>query len=226
MTRLPAHRATVVLTAMAIACTAAGLAERRDPDEPSAARRLSSPAAIYRGPVRWQPLVVDPAAARSRTLADRAANRAYDGAPPVMPHSRSFVRTRTCLDCHADGIRLGNRFGGPLSHPHLVQCVQCHVESRNLDIPPGVAPAPNLFEGASSPRGAVRPWAGAPPVLPHATLLRTDCLSCHGPAGSPGLRTDHPQRTNCVQCHAVAASLDQTSPFFTGNATMLLPRAP
>ncbi len=226
MTRRPAQRATVVLAVLVIACTAAGLADRLDPDDASPARRLSSPAAIYRRPVGWQPLIVDPVAARSRSLAGRAANRAYDGAPPVMPHSRNFVRRKTCLDCHADGIRLGNRFGPPLSHPHLVQCVQCHVESRNLDIPPGGAPAPNLFEGMSPSNGAVRPWAGAPPVLPHTTLMRTDCLSCHGPAGYPGLRTGHPQRTNCVQCHAVAASLDQTSPFFTGNASMLLPRAP
>ncbi len=147
VTRRPIQRATVVLAVLAVARTAAALADRPDPDEPSPARRLSSPAAIYRGPVGWQPLVVDPTAARSRTLAGRAANRAYDGAPPVMPHSRNFVRTRTCLSCHA-------------------------------------------------------------------------------PAGRPGLRTDHAQRTNCVQCHAVAASLDQTSPCFTGNATMLLPEAP
>ncbi len=87
-------------------------------------------------------------------------------------------------------------------------------------------PVANLFEGTASPPGAVRPWAHAPPVIPHTTLMRTDCLSCHGPAAYAGLRTDHPQRSNCVQCHAVAASLDQTSPFFTGKATMLLPQAP
>ena len=62
--------------------------------------------------------------------------------------------------------------------------------------------------------------------MPHATLMRTDCLSCHGPASYPGLRTDHAQRVNCVQCHAVAASLDQTSPYFSGNATMVLPPPP
>ncbi len=211
----------VILATLAIAAGTAGRGDASD--EASSARRLSEPAAIYRGPTGWQPLIADPAAARARTLAARAARRAFDGAPPVMAHSRNFVRTKTCLDCHADGIRLGDRFGSPLSHPHLVQCTQCHVESTNLEVPPSGTPVANLFEGMAAPPGAVRPWAEAPPVIPHTTLMRTDCLSCHGPAAYAGLRTDHPQRTNCVQCHAVAASLDQTSPFFTGNATMLSP---
>ena len=219
-------RSWVVLGTLTIAVGAAGPADRDASDEASSARRLSSPAAIYRGPSRWQPLIADPAAARSRTLAARATRRAFDGAPPVMPHSRSFVRTKTCLDCHADGIRIGGRFGPPLSHPHLVQCRQCHVESTNLEVPPRGTPVANLFEGTTAPQGAVRPWPGAPPVIPHTTLMRTDCLSCHGPGAYGGLRTDHARRSNCVQCHATAASLDQTSPFFTGNATMLLPQTP
>ena len=190
-------RSWVILGTLTIGAGAAGPADRDASNEASWARRLSSPAAIYRGPTGWQPLIADPAAARARTLAARAARRAFDGAPPVMAHSRNFVRTKTCLDCHADGIRLGDRFGSPLSHPHLVQCMQCHVESTNLEVPPSGMPVANLFEGTAAPQGAVRPWADAPPVIPHTTLMRTDCLSCHGPAAYAGLRTDHAQRRDC-----------------------------
>ncbi len=208
----------VVLIAAAVA-GAAAITLGQGPD-------IARPDAVYRGPTRWQPLVEDRAAARFETLAQRASRRAYDGAPPVMPHSRNFVKTKTCLDCHGDGIWLGKRFGPALSHPHLVSCAQCHVESRNLEVPAGGVAVANDFAGTDAVTGAARPWPGAPPVMPHATLMRTDCLSCHGPASYPGLRTDHPQRANCVQCHAVAATLDQTSPFFSGNASMLLPAPP
>jgi cytochrome c-type protein NapB len=192
--------------------------------EPTVARRLSGAKPIYRGPAGWQPLVGDAWEARARTLAARAERRAYDGAPPVMPHSRNFAKTKTCLECHETGIRLGERFGPPLSHPHLVSCLQCHVESRNVEVPASGGVVANAFDGLRAPAGAVRPWPGAPPVIPHTTFMRTDCLSCHGPTSYPGLRTDHPQRTNCVQCHAVAASLDQTAPFFSGDATLLRPQ--
>ncbi len=223
MNRSTARLVIVFTTGLAIAAFALG---RDEPDQQSDERRLSNPTAIHRGPTGWQPPVGDTSKARLQTLVERATNRAYDGAPPVMAHSRSFVKTKSCLDCHADGFRLGKRFGPALSHPHLVQCVQCHVESRNLDVPPSGPPVPNFFEGTTAPFGVVRPWTGAPPVIPHTTLMRTDCLSCHGPNGYAGLRTDHAGRTNCVQCHAVAATLDQASPFFTGNSTMLLPSIP
>lgn len=223
MSRGTARLATVFIAGLAIAAFGLG---RDETDEQSAERRLSSPTAIHRGPTRWQPPVSDTARARLLTLVERATLRAYDGAPPVMPHSRNFVKTKTCLDCHTDGFRLGKRFGPPLSHPHLVQCTQCHVESRNLDVARSGPPIPNGFEGTTAPWGVVRPWIGAPPVIAHTTLMRTDCLSCHGPTGYAGLRTDHADRTNCVQCHAVAATLDQASPFFSGNATMLLPSIP
>ncbi len=187
---------------------------------------ISEPAPIFRAERRWQPLVGDSVRARETTMQLRSDRRAFDGAPPLMPHSRNFAGTKECLDCHRDGFRLGNRFGAAISHPHLVACEQCHVESRNLEVPPSVGLSRNSFEGLEAPVRSIRPWTGAPPVIPHSTLMRTDCLSCHGPQAWPGLRTDHPQRTSCTQCHAVAASLDQTSPFFTGRPTLVLPPEP
>ena len=66
----------------------------------------------------------------------------------------------------------------------------------------------------------------APPVMPHSTLMRVNCLACHGPNGYRGLRTTHPERLNCVQCHAVAAEADQSSPYFTGRPELVLPTVP
>jgi cytochrome c-type protein NapB len=45
--------------------------------------------------------------------------------------------------------------------------------------------------------------------MPHPMHMRSECDSCHGPSGRPGLRTSHPDRQNCVQCHASSAPLDQ-----------------
>jgi nitrate reductase (cytochrome), electron transfer subunit len=58
-------------------------------------------------------------------------------------------------------------------------------------------------------RASRRAFDGAPPTIPHSTLMRTDCLSCHGPQGLYGLRTPHPERQSCLQCHAPGAHLDQ-----------------
>lgn len=192
-------------------------------DTPAASvqRELSAPRPQFRGPPGWKPVARNKDRARTNMLFRRADLRAYDGAPPIMPHSRNFAKTKSCLDCHASGIWLGERFGAPISHPHLLNCQQCHVESRNLELPWAENIEENTFEGMEAFRGGTTAWEGAPPVMPHATMMRTDCLSCHGPDSYPGLRTDHPERLNCVQCHAMAASLDQTSPFFTGNATLV-----
>ena len=44
-----------------------------------------------------------------KTLIERAARRAYDGAPPVVPHPIRASGAAECLACHAKGFALGNR---------------------------------------------------------------------------------------------------------------------
>ncbi|MBT8483963.1 MAG: hypothetical protein HKO59_13595 [Phycisphaerales bacterium] len=203
--------------------TPAGTAAPTTDDDRSAARRLSSPQAAFTVPRQWKPTPPDPPAARDASLEQRASRRAYLGAPPVMPHSRNYAKSMSCLDCHAEGIRIGTKYGPKMSHPVLASCQQCHVEGKNLDFPPRPDAPDAVFTGPREPQGGARAWPGAPPVVPHNLLMRTDCLSCHGVNGYPGLRTSHPDRLNCVQCHGVAATLDQTSPFFTGNASGVIP---
>jgi|SRR6188768_4200118 len=152
---------------------------------------------------------------RVEALETRAARRAYDGAPPRIPHQVDQRNAPDCLYCHADGLSIAGRVAPKLSHQPYLNCLQCHVvegSARNHWVIPEApdAPAPQgvdtAFEGASLVE-RVAPWGeGAPPPMPHTVHMRTDCASCHGPSGRDGLRTSHPQRQNCLQCHAQSAS--------------------
>lgn len=147
-------------------------------------------------------------------LADRAANRAYDGAPPVIPHPVDQQSVNNCLACHRDGIQVGDRIATRISHAHFNGCTQCHVESRNSSPVPDEPVTANAFAGMQRSGAGTRALIGSPPVMPHATWLREDCLSCHGLVARAGLRTTHPWLSNCTQCHAPSSELDRV-PFAT-----------
>lgn len=181
----------------------------------SLAWRLNNPAPIVISESRANPAAVaDKFAARVRANEQRAALRAYEGAPPVIPHPIADLNIQTCRACHAEGLRAGDKVAKMVSHTFLTNCTQCHVESAGPLLGSEPAP-PNSFAGLRpSGYGGTRAWAGAPPVMPHTTFMRTNCVSCHGEHGYDGWRPDHLSRTNCVQCHAPAAAFDQLSPTF------------
>lgn len=142
---------------------------------------------------------------RQVALAARAENRAYNGAPPTIPHPIDARGVNGCMACHGEGMVLADGLiATRMPHEHLPGCTQCHVPAA-----PGSAAAPeaqgNRFFGVQAPFEGQRAWEGAPPTIPHTTLMRTDCLSCHGPSGRPGMRTSHPERLACLQCHAPSA---------------------
>jgi cytochrome c-type protein NapB len=143
-------------------------------------------------------------------LADRARNRAFDTAPPTVPHPVDQRYAGNCLACHGPGLRVNDKLATKVSHPWLANCTQCHVEGAN----PALARFDNPltesgFVGVarSGPGGRAAP--GAPPTVPHPTWMRQDCTSCHGTLARPGIRTTHPWLANCTQCHAPSAALDQ-----------------
>jgi cytochrome c-type protein NapB len=87
----------------------------------------------------------------------------------------------------------GTRFGESVEN-----CTQCHVFRRTEQ-----SLTNSDFEGlrTGSFRGD-RLYPGAPPIIPHSTLMRENCLACHsGPAARPEIICSHPDRRNCVQCH-------------------------
>lgn len=145
---------------------------------------------------------------RRQLIADRARRRAFDGAPPVVPHPIDQMTSTSCKACHETGVFIGEMYAPPISHEFLNNCTQCHVEQWSVDL--AKAPAVRTsFEGLESPGRGGRAWLGAPPTVPHPTFMRENCLACHGPTSPDPIRTSHPWRTNCLQCHAPSVSLDQ-----------------
>jgi cytochrome c-type protein NapB len=142
-------------------------------------------------------------------LVDRTRTRAFDGAPPVIPHTIEQQSAASCLACHGQGIRLGDRIATKISHPHYTNCTQCHVESNNGGPFVSTPSVENEFAGIRRSGPGERAYAGAPPTIPHTLWLRNDCTSCHGLVARPGLRTTHPWLSNCVQCHAPSAQIDR-----------------
>jgi cytochrome c-type protein NapB len=151
---------------------------------------------------------------RARAIEERRTRRAYDGAPPTIPHAVGQREPSGCLVCHERGANVAGRIAPPISHARYTSCLQCHVvgkapftvEGRAID-----GGAENSFSGNAWGTGT-RAWPGAPPTIPHPTWMRSECTSCHGPAGKLGLRSSHPWRASCQQCHAPSATLDQRPP--------------
>ncbi|WP_437874359.1 nitrate reductase cytochrome c-type subunit [Sorangium sp. So ce513] len=150
---------------------------------------------------------------REAALELRATRRAYDGAPPTIPHRIEQLGAPDCLSCHENGLRVANLTAPRMSHQRYESCTQCHVVGDDPRPLAATPPAPeNSFVGLASPRRGARAHEGAPPTIPHPTLMRSECASCHGVHGAPGMRSTHLDRQSCTQCHAPSAELDQRAP--------------
>lgn len=130
------------------------------------------------------------------------ANRAYDGAPPTIPHGVEELGRHNCQACHTSGTIVWEGKTAPKTpHPELVRCTQCHLERR----------ADTLFADNDHEPGfyarSLRQHEFAPWRIPHPLTLRENCLACHDQNLDPewGLRTTHPERSRCTQCHVPAA---------------------
>lgn len=140
---------------------------------------------------------------KERTRAVFDARRAYDGAPPRIPHETTdSLPGVNCLSCHAQGgwVERFKAFASITPHPEYTQCRQCHVPQAAA----GLFTA-SRFERGPSPEA--RPaFDGAPPPMPHGLQLRENCSTCHvGPGAMSGIRTSHPERIQCMQCHVPQA---------------------
>lgn len=184
-------------------------------DPPDARRLVTNPVpAVAAAPARPTQLPRERTAALIESLKQRDAVRAYEGAPPVITHAIRGLDVRTCRACHATGLVAGAQVARMASHTYLTNCTQCHVEAENADFPGRPVPENSFTPVRSQGTGGARALSGAPPNIPHTVFMRTNCVSCHGTYGYPGLQPDHLDRQNCVQCHAPSAHLDQLSPAF------------
>ncbi|MHC4922757.1 MAG: hypothetical protein ACYTG4_01585 [Planctomycetota bacterium] len=143
----------------------------------------------------------------------RAERRAYDGAPPVIPHDNFGMK---CISCHNEkGIAVPDvGFAPPMPHEMtdgisgMSRCVQCHVWKTTDEVF-----AENDFLGLRQDlRKGKRLNPLAPPVMPHSVSMRENCSACHdGPAAREEIRTPHPERERCVQCHVPRVTVAEFS---------------
>lgn len=145
---------------------------------------------------------------KSFALALRDTNRAFNGAPPTTPHPVDQLSAKSCMACHGEGIKTESFRASKMSHQFLENCTQCHVENDPKHMPATLFRS-NSFVGLPAPTGGPRAFDTAPPMIPHSTWMRVDCMSCHGVEGLHGIRSTHPWRSNCQQCHAPSSVLDQ-----------------
>lgn len=140
----------------------------------------------------------------------RASRRAFNGAPPVIPHLVENTTDAACYACHGKGMRIGDRVANQMSHEFLANCTQCHAPPPPTAFGNVKIEVANTFAGLPAPMKGQRAYPGAPPTIPHSTWMRQTCLACHGnEAGWAGLQSTHPWRINCIQCHGPSATLEQ-----------------
>ena len=152
--------------------------------------------------------------ARKSVATARAERRAYDGAPPAIPHENFGIE---CTSCHnLVGMDVPDTgFAPPSPHEQtagmslISRCRQCHVFSTTDTLF-----AANSFVGLQQDlRPGGRLHGNAPPTIPHKTFMRDNCTACHsGPAAREEIRCTHPERVRCRQCHVEVATLAEFRP--------------
>jgi cytochrome c-type protein NapB len=138
-----------------------------------------------------------------RSLETYYDNRAYNGAPPSIPHAvkeKISVGGMDCLQCHQNGgfVEKFNSYAPVTPHPEMINCRSCHVEQKTIS----EFAKNNFYKKPAPVVGKNNALPGSPPAIPHQLQMRENCLSCHaGPSAAKELRIDHPERINCRQCH-------------------------
>ncbi len=141
----------------------------------------------------------------------RSERRLYDGAPPTVPHEDMGA---DCTGCHTiEGTAVeGLGFAPPAPHvltdglSNTARCQQCHVFKTTDEVF-----VESSFSGlVQDLRHGHKLNQLAPPVMPHKSFMRENCISCHsGPAAREEIRTPHPERTRCRQCHVEQKAVDE-----------------
>ena len=154
---------------------------------------------------------IEPSAAEKEASSKlRASRRAFNGAPPTIPHPVENTNDAACYACHSGGAKIAGLKASVMSHPFLANCVQCHATMAPAPFQEIDATVETTFVGLPAPKEGKRAFIGAPPTIPHSRWMRENCHACHGgPLGWAGMESTHPWRTNCIQCHAPSATLDQ-----------------
>lgn len=96
-------------------------------------------------------------------LEQRGRNRAYNGAPPTVPHSIDQQTDASCVACHQNGAVASTIRIPRMSHQFLTNCTQCHVESHSRHLKSELF-RENSFAGLPTPVAGPRSYPGAPTI--------------------------------------------------------------
>jgi cytochrome c-type protein NapB len=157
--------------------------------------------------------IIPSAAEKAESDKIRASRRAFNGAPPIIPHTVENTNDSACYACHSNGAKMAGMKASVMSHEYLANCTQCHAPPPPVPFKDADWSVQSDFVGLPAPKAGERAFTGAPPTIPHSQWMREKCNACHGgPNGWAGMESTHPWRTNCTQCHAPSAVLDQAIP--------------
>lgn len=133
--------------------TQAGMAQARYAD-----RNAELSAAFARlGPA---PVGARSGATPAERQAMRDALRAFEGAPPMLPHAVDQRGMPACLACHQDGMTVNGRVAPAMTHTAYASCLQCHAPASGV---PTRSPSPHSVSTESSFVGVRGREASVPP---------------------------------------------------------------
>lgn len=167
---------------------------------------------LPQAPANREPVACLSAVELEKVLASRAERRAFDGAPPTIPHDINTMSVSSCMVCHSREatLMIDGKRPPAISHASYTSCTQCHVPAdglRRLTEQERLVVG-SAFDGREAPGPGTRAFSGAPPTMPHPVFMRENCMSCHGADRPQAIRSSHPQRQNCLQCHAQDGAAD------------------
>jgi hypothetical protein len=116
-------------------------------------------------------------AERARAISERTARRAFDGAPPVVPHPIPQDSSFACLACHGPGLVIKDKVASKMSHPPYASCTQCHVPAGGPELRGQFPCAAKLSERRSPTRrgsGDIAPRAGSESGAP----IDSESIAC------------------------------------------------
>lgn len=146
----------------------------------------------------------------------RKVLRAYEGAPPAIPHPVLKSGAHYCLNCHSKGtvfekdaeiLGTKNAVAKISPHPTWVNCLQCHVPQNDVAL--FHKNKFKTFRLAHVKKETIAGEEPVPPQMPHHMQNRENCVVCHlSKTADPSIIPKHGMRESCEACHMTPESLD------------------
>ena len=146
--------------------------------------------------------------ALAHILIARINRRAYDGAPPTIPHAINYRDVRSCSVCHSQdsNVLVAGQRAPAMSHPYLANCTQCHAPSEGLAFAVRSGTTGLVVENAfhGTKRSGKR-HPGLPRSASHgaASCLDEGKIACHAMDRGCLMPLSHLTRRDRIVCSAM-----------------------